>query len=129
MKNKIEAAAEPSTQVSLSAAGNQTNIEQAVMRRVNRIHRLRFVVNGFTASGFVLLLALWGVGREVWVAHVFENMPHSGDLFAVSQFYLSAFLGTEFVVQALSLAIFASLIYLARETAHLVERAFVPARV
>ena len=94
-----------------------TNIERNVMRRVRTLRRLRLFFNELTASCFLLLLTLYGLGREVWVARVFQNMPSSGDVFAMVQFYLSAFLRTELVVQVLSLIIFASLLYLVREIA------------
>ncbi len=104
-----------------------SDIERVVMRRVRRIHVLGYVFNGFTASCLLLLLALWGVGREVWVARVFENMPRSGDPAAVLHFYLSAFLNTRFIVQALSLAVLAATIWLARELGKLLGSVLVPA--
>ncbi len=87
------------------------------------IRTLRPVFSGVTASCLLLLLALYGIGREVWVARVFENMPQTGDLFAVTEFYAAAFVHTQLVVQLLSLVCFAIAIYLARETARLIARA------
>lgn len=97
-----------------------TNIEKNVMRRVRTIHLLRPVASGATASCLLLLLALWGIGREVWVGRVFENMPHSGDVVAIAQFYFSAFVNTQIIVQTLSLVTLGALVYLARETARLI---------
>jgi hypothetical protein len=105
----------------------QSNIEQVVMARVGRIYILRFIFNGFVGSALLLLAALYAIGREVWVARVFENAP--GDLFASAQFFLSAFSHTQFVVQLLTLVAAVSLIYLARATARLVTGALVPQSV
>jgi len=103
-----------------------TNIEKNVMRRVHTIHTLRPLVSG-GALAFVLAgLALVGIGKEVWVARVLENAPHTFAL--LPQFYLSAFTHTDIVVQALSVVALASVIYLARETAKLVSNIFIPVR-
>lgn len=101
-----------------------TNIEKNVMRRVHTAHALRPFVSGGTLAVVVGVLALWGIGREVWVARVFENMPHTGDLMAVVRFYVAAFLNTRVPVQALSLAVLGAFVYLARETARLLMRPF-----
>ncbi len=95
-----------------------TNIEHIVMRRVHRIHRLRYVISGQMLAALLVVAALYGIGREVWVARVFENAPHS--LPQLSHFYLYAFEHTRLVVQALTLLTIASVIYLARETAKLI---------
>ena len=51
----------------------------------------------------VFVVALWGIGREVWVGRVFQNMPSLTDFTAVMHFYLAAFMDTRFVVQVLTL--------------------------
>ena len=66
-------------------------------------------------SLLLLLLTLYGIGRQVWVGRVFENAPES--LATLPQFYLAAFLNTEFLVQLLALVTLASVLYLARATA------------
>ena len=105
-----------------------TNIEQKVMRRVHTIHALRPLVSGGALAAFVCVLALWGIGREVWVARVFQNMPHSGDVNALLHFWVAAFSHTRFTVQALALISLASVIYLARETAKVISTIFIPVR-
>jgi hypothetical protein len=61
----------------------------------------------------VFVLALWGIGREVWVARVFANGPQD---FIGHAFYLTyAFEHTRLVVQSLTLLTLASVIYIARE--------------
>lgn len=97
-------------------ASAPSEIERVVMRRVRMIRFLRLLFSAQTLVALALAVVLWGIGREVWVAKVFENMPHSGDPFAVGRFYLSAFEKTRVVVQALMLGALGALIYLARET-------------
>ena len=91
---------------------NQSRIQQNVMRRVRTIHTLRPLVSTTAFSAFLFLGALWGIGREVWVARVFENMPSLSDAAALSRFALSAFLHTDFLVQALSVLAIAAFVWL-----------------
>jgi hypothetical protein len=71
----------------------------------------------------VAVLALYGIGKEVWVARVVENAPESVSL--LPQFYFAAFLHTHVAVQILSLAVIVSVIYLARETAKLITSSLI----
>jgi hypothetical protein len=108
--------------------GNQSNIERVVMRRVHRIHTLRPMISFSALFMLIALAALYGIGREVWVAHVFENMPRSNNPVLVSRFWLDAFTHTRLVVQALALVTLAAIVYLARETARTLTFALTPAR-
>ena len=90
---------------------NPSSIEQTVMRRVTRIHLLRPIISAGALATVIFIIALWGIGREVWVARVLENMPHSPSAYAFSQFWLSAFTHTRSIVQVLSLFALASLVY------------------
>ncbi len=101
---------------------SQSPIERTVMRRVRRIRALRPIISSGGLAAFVFVLALWGIGKEVWVARVLQNAPHNTVL--LPQFYLAAFDHTRLVVQALTLLTLASLIYLARETARGLSVAF-----
>src|SRR3989344_1045985 len=74
---------------------NPSNIERVVMHRVHTIRILRGVFSGTTAACLLLLLTLYGVGREVWVARVFENAPAT--FTEASRFWLSAFEHTRLV--------------------------------
>jgi hypothetical protein len=87
------------------------------MRRVRRIHALRLAINGVTISCVLLALALWGIGREVWVAMVLHNAPTN--LVLLPRFYLAAFSHTRVAVQLLTLLTAFSFVYLARETSRL----------
>lgn len=91
----------------------QSDIERIVMRRVRRINVLRIVVSGAVFALSLSLLALYVIGKEVWVVRVFENGP---DEFAGRILYLVyAFEHTRFVVQALIIVCVGSLLYLVRE--------------
>ncbi len=103
---------------------NQSDIERVVMRRVRTIRVWRPIVSMGSLSALIFILALWGIGREVWVARVLENMPHSSDLASVARFYLAAFGHTRVLVQALSLLTLASVIYLAQAASRALTSAF-----
>ena len=92
---------------------NRTEIERIVMQRVHLIRALRFAVSSGALSLVISALALWGIGREVWVARVLQNAPN--DLFDLPRFYFLAFEHTRFIVQALALLTFVCLAYVARE--------------
>ena len=97
---------------------NRSNIERIVMQRVHLIRALRFAVSGGVLSMLLSALALWGIGREVWVAHVLQNAPaHPLDL---ARFYLAAFEHTRLIVQVLILLMLAALFYATREIARAV---------
>jgi hypothetical protein len=71
-----------------------------VMRRVRTIHMLRPIIRSEVAAIAVMLVALYFIGRKVWVARIFENMPKTS-VVALFRFSEAAFLNTEFVVQIL----------------------------
>ena len=92
---------------------NPSGIERVVMRRVRLMRILLLVVSTATLAVLAGVAGLWGIGKEVWVAKVFENGP---DGFFDHLAYLGyAFLHTELLVQALCVLTFASLVFLVRE--------------
>lgn len=93
----------------------QSNIERIVMQRVHLIRALRFAISSGAFSMLVSVLALWGIGREVWVARVLQNAPSNP--FDLLRFYFSAFMHTHLIVQILVLLTLGSLLYVAREIA------------
>lgn len=102
----------------------RTDIERIVMRRVHRIRVLRVIISGGVFAALLSVLLLWGIGREVWVAHVFQNAPTN---FAdIPNFYLAAFLNTRALVQALILLTITSFLYFVRELVRLIIGFFVP---
>ena len=104
---------------------NPSSIESVVMRRVHRISWLRIVVSGGVFALALACLALWGIGREVWVAKVFENGPQ--DVWGHLLYLVYAFEHTRFVVQGLVVVCVGSFAFLAREVARACTG--VPARV
>jgi len=104
----------------------ETNIERIVMRRVRIIRILGLIISTGVFAGLALVATLWGIGREVWVARVFENAPH--DFISLLRFYVDAFLNTRVLVQTLVLATLASLTFLAREIIRLLFDFFAPPR-
>jgi hypothetical protein len=104
-----------------------SDIERVVLRRVRTIRMLRPLLSAGTLAVLIFALALWGIGREVWVARVFENAPASPTL--LPTFYLAAFEHTRLTVQMLTLATLASLVYFARACARNISTLFfTPAR-
>jgi len=90
-----------------------TNIERVVMRRVLIIRALRPLLSSGTLAGVVGVVALWGIGRQVWVAQVFNNGPQ--DFFGHTLYLTYAFINTDLIVQTLSLLTLISLVYVSRE--------------
>ncbi|MFA5996768.1 MAG: hypothetical protein WC790_03555 [Candidatus Paceibacterota bacterium] len=107
-------------------ANTQTDIERIVMRRVHLIRILKLVISTAVFALLTFVAALWGIGKEVWVARVFENAP--SDIGGLLQFYIAAFAHTHIIVQALTVLTFASFLFLAREVARLALNIFAPAR-
>ena len=98
--------------------------EKVVMRRIRTIRVLKFIFSNAVLALFASGLALWGIGREVWVVRVFQNAPT--DLAGAVRFYIYAFEHTRFTVQVLSLITLAALITLAREAARATASLIVP---
>ena len=91
-----------------------SKIKQNVMRRVHAVHTMRLIRD----IGFSLVVftgSVYAIGREVWVARIFQNMPSPSDIPAALSFFFSAFLGTHLIVQATILVCALSLVWLARE--------------
>ena len=105
---------------------DQSNIESIVMRRVRLIRLLGLIISTGTLAFLTLILALWGIGKEVWVARIFQNTPT--DFTYMPDFFISAFGHTRLVVQALALVSLVSFVYLARKTARALSSLFTSAR-
>lgn len=101
---------------------NQSPIERAVMRRIHLIRILGLVISTGALAILTLVLALWGIGKEVWVERVFQNAPR--DFVNLPNFLISAFGHTRLIVQVLALLTFASFVYLARATIRAISSAF-----
>lgn len=107
---------------------NESPIERTVMRRVHLIRILGLVISTAMLAVLTALAALWGIGREVWVARILENMPQISDMGTFMGFWLSAFLGTQLIVQVLTVLTLISLLFLLLETVRFLVSYFTPAR-
>ncbi len=81
-----------------------SKIEQQVMASVGAIYIARQLVSMTALKLYVCVLALYGLGRLVWVARVWENFSHVGVQNSV-HFITSAILNTHLPVQ-IALAVF-----------------------
>lgn len=106
---------------------NQTNIEQVVMRRVRLIRILALVISTAALAVLTFIAALWGIGKEVWVARVFENGPQ--DFSGRVEYLWYAFTHTRLIVQTFSVLTFVSLLFLVREVTRFLSSIFIPSRV
>jgi hypothetical protein len=100
-------------------ANGDSRVHAIVMQRVQTIHFLQSPVTTIVFTAILFILASWGIGREVWVAHVIQNMPSLSDFDAVLRFYVAAFLNTRFIVRALSIIAMGALIWLVVNLARL----------
>ena len=98
---------------------DQSNIERIVMQRVHLIRALKFAISGGVLSTVLSLLGLWGIGRQVWVAHVLQNAP--ANIFGLPSFYLAAFEHTRFPVQVLIILTLIALFFVAREVSRAIS--------
>ncbi|MEK7604439.1 MAG: hypothetical protein AAB442_01430 [Patescibacteria group bacterium] len=93
----------------------RSEIERIVMQRVHLIRALRVAISGGVLSTLVSFLAIWGIGKQVWVARVLENAPK--DPLALPHFYWAAFDHTTLAVQALVVVMAICFLIIAREIA------------
>jgi len=98
-----------------------SNIKDTVMKRVHIVRMARPFVSTSVLSLVILFVALVGIGREVWVARVFENVPSWSDVTVLVTFFASAFVSTSFVVQSLVILAGAGTLLLARESAQMIR--------
>lgn len=94
------------------------SVSDTIMRRVYRVYVLRRAA-AVAGAGALYMIALWGVGREVWVAKVIENMPALTDVPAVSLFLARAFQHTDLAVQLLVLIALGAMLWLAHAMARI----------
>lgn len=99
---------------------NRSNIRTNVMRRVRFVHAVRPFMSNAAGAVALLGISLYMLGREVFVAQVFRNMP-SADPAAVLRFAEAAFLNTTFFVQALTVLAGLAGLWLTRECVRLVS--------
>ena len=91
-----------------------STIERIVMQRVHLIRALRFAISSSVLSLLVVALALWGVGKEIWITRILTNAPT--DVTLLPRFYTNAFIHTRPLVQILVLLTLGGLVVVIRET-------------
>lgn len=101
-----------------------SEIKRKVMMRIYIAYVLRPIISTGTVSALVFIAALWGIGREVWVARVFNNMPQLTHVAALTQFWTYAFLHTHFIVQALVVMSIIATVYFARSVSKVITSTF-----
>jgi len=94
-----------------------SNLKHTVMLRVKAIRLMRPFVSDSAAALVLFLIALYQIGKEVWVAQVIANMPSVFDVSALAQFFVAAFMNTEFVVQVLAILAAGAAVWVARALA------------
>ena len=93
----------------------ESQIKQNVMRRVHTIRTLRPFTSGIALAFVLLGVSLFTIGRFVFVAQVFRNMPAIEDVGAVIRFFVGAFAHTDLIVQVLTLFTVASILWMLRD--------------
>ena len=91
---------------------NQTQTTRIVMRRVRIVHALRPLFSSTVYAGLLFIVSVWGIGREVWVAHVISNLTVIQSPEALGTFFVTAFLNTGFIVQVLTVLAGGALVWL-----------------
>lgn len=94
-----------------------STISRTVMRRVRTVHAVRPLLSGASLASLVFIIALWGIGREVWVAHVLQNLEITARTGGLGTFLVAAFMNTRFIVQVLVILAAGAFIYTLRELA------------
>ena len=73
------------------------------MKRVHRIHTLRLIFSPLPTSVVLFAVSLSVFGREVWVAHVLQNLSGLHTPESLLTFFVTAFLNTRVVVQIVTI--------------------------
>lgn len=92
-----------------------SRIKQVVLLRAHTIRLVRPLLSGAFLGGMVVVVSLYAIGREVWVARVLENMPSLANIAGFVRFFEVAFLNTSFVVQVLSVLLIAGMVWVVRD--------------
>lgn len=88
-------------------------IQATVMRRVHTIRALRLAFSPLPTSVVLFALSLSVFGREVWVAHVIQNLSVIHTPEALLSFGVSAFVNTRFVVQVVTILMGGAMVWFA----------------
>jgi|CXWL01.1.fsa_nt_gi hypothetical protein len=89
--------------------------QQIVMGRVRTIYAVRPFLSNVALSSYILLGSLFGIGKQVFVAQVFHNVPSGSSFLRIGDFFISAFANTTALVQALSFIVLVAFVFVSRE--------------
>ncbi|MEK7066026.1 MAG: hypothetical protein AAB965_00450 [Patescibacteria group bacterium] len=81
------------------------NIKTRIMRRVYTIWALRLATSPRVVKFLILVASVWQFKENVFVSKVFENMPSVLDAPATYNFFSSALMHTQLIVQTSVLAV------------------------
>src|SRR3989344_5249707 len=84
--------------MTMQSPGKKSSIEQQVMAGVGVVYTARQLTSATALKLYVCAASLYGIGRLVWVSHVFENWANVG-LSGSLQFMAAAVLNTHTAVQ------------------------------
>lgn len=93
----------------------ESKIRANVMRRVHTMHAVRPLLSSTALATVLALGSLYLIGRKVWVARVFENMPNPVHVSSVLRFFEAAFFNTSTIVQVLCIALAFSFVWIVRD--------------
>lgn len=86
----------------------ETLTRTRIMRRVRTAYVLKRLSGGVAASALLAAASLYALGREVWVAKIWQNMPSATHVSQFAHFFLAAFLNTQALVQVTIIAVLAA---------------------
>ena len=98
----------------------ESKIKQNVMRRVHTVHALQPFVSSTALAAVVMLVSVYELGKLVFVAQVFRNMPAIQDVPALVEFFVSAYLNTDLAVQLCTLLVILAVALIAKDTARVI---------
>src|SRR3989338_7678763 len=96
----------------------QSKIEQQVMAGVEVVYAFRQLTGATALKLYVCALSLYGIGRLVWVSHVFQNWANVG-LQGSLEFVSAAIINTHLPVQIVLLVLAITALSLIRDLTRL----------
>ena len=100
---------------------NLVRIKSEIMLRVRFLYVLKKMARPFALEVGMLAVVLFGVGRLVFVAKVFENAPDVSRVYDFAMFFVRAFANTETLVQVLVLGTVCAVIFALKDFARTVS--------
>jgi len=92
-------------------------LKKKIMRRIYFMFFLQKVFNSFAVKVYALISFVGFMIVQVSLVNVIANMPNMANINALYRFFVSAFLNTEFIVQALTLGALTATLLLLKDIA------------